>query len=72
MCELVFFNHVNICGRILEITPKNGTNLSNFGLTKKTPRLNQNPTLQTSAVLVLELCWCGFFMSRARRLGGAA
>jgi hypothetical protein len=22
MCELVFFNHVNICGRILELTPK--------------------------------------------------
>jgi hypothetical protein len=57
MCELVFLNHVNISGHIVELTPKNGTNLSNFELTKKPPRLNQIPTPQKSAVLVLELHW---------------
>jgi hypothetical protein len=69
MCELVLLNHVNICGRILELTPKNGTNLSNFELTKKPPRLNQIPTPQRSAVLVLGMHWRDCFMSRARRLG---
>jgi hypothetical protein len=41
MCELVLLNHVNICGRILELTPKNGTNLSNFELTKILPDLTK-------------------------------
>jgi hypothetical protein len=44
MCELVFVNHVNICGRVHELTPKNSTNLSNFELTKNPPRLNQIAT----------------------------
>jgi hypothetical protein len=43
MCEFVFLNHVNICGRIIELTPKNGTNLSNFELTKKLPDLTKFP-----------------------------
>jgi hypothetical protein len=41
MCELVFLNHINICGRILELTPKNDTNLSNFELTKNLPDLTK-------------------------------
>jgi hypothetical protein len=69
MCELVFLNHINICGRILELTPKNGINLSNFELTKKPPRLNQIPTPQRSAILVLGIHWRDSFVSCARRLG---
>jgi hypothetical protein len=57
LCELVFVNHVNICGRVHELTPKNGTNLSNFELTKEAPRLNQISAPQPGAVLVLALAW---------------
>jgi hypothetical protein len=60
MCEFVFLNHVNICGRILQLTPKNGTNLAIFELTKKTHRLNQFPKViltQKTAVLVLVFGW---------------
>jgi hypothetical protein len=45
MCEFVFLNHVNICGRIFQLTPKNGTNLANLELTKKSHRLSQFPKL---------------------------
>jgi hypothetical protein len=69
MCELVLLNHVNICGHILELTPKNGTNLSNFELTKNPPRLNQIATPLNGAVLILEHRWRDSCMSRARRLG---
>jgi hypothetical protein len=61
MCELVFLNHVNICCRVLELTPKNGTNLSNFELTKNPPRLNQIPTSP-------ERCSTGFGTRLARLL----
>jgi hypothetical protein len=61
MCELVFVNHVNICGRVHELTPKNGTNLSNFELTKNPPRLNQIPTPP-------ERCSTDFVTSLARLL----
>jgi hypothetical protein len=43
MCEFVFLNHVNICGRILQLTPKNGTNLANLELTKKITDLANFP-----------------------------
>jgi hypothetical protein len=43
MCELVFLNLVNICGRILELTPKNGYNLANFELAKELPDLTKFP-----------------------------
>jgi hypothetical protein len=69
LCELVFVNHVNICGRVHELTPKNGTNLSNFELTKEAPRLNQIPAPHRGAVLVLALAWRDSCMSRARRFG---
>jgi hypothetical protein len=36
-----FLTMKNICGRILELTPKNGTNLSNFELTKNLPDLTK-------------------------------
>jgi hypothetical protein len=45
MCEFVFLNHVNICGRILQLTPKNGTNIVNLDLTKKSHGLSQFPKL---------------------------
>jgi hypothetical protein len=44
MCEFVFLNHVNICGRILQLTPKNGTNLAIFELTKKLIDLTNFPS----------------------------
>jgi hypothetical protein len=69
MCELMFVSHVNICGRVHELTPKNGTNLSNFELTKAAPRLNQISAPQPGAVLVLALAWRDSFMGRARRFG---
>jgi hypothetical protein len=43
MCELVFLNHVHICGRILEFTPKNNTNLANFELKKELPDVTKFP-----------------------------
>jgi hypothetical protein len=81
MCELVFVNHVNICGRVHELTPKNGTNLSNFELTKNLPRLNQIPTppercstdfVTSLARLLLEsrhVTWRDSFLSHAKTPG---
>jgi hypothetical protein len=71
-CEFVFLNHVNICGRILQLTPKNGTNLAIFELTRKTHRLNQFPKViltQETVVLVLVFGWRDSFMSRAKPPG---
>jgi hypothetical protein len=69
MCELVFLNHVNICGRILELTPKNGTNLSISNSQKILPDLTKLQHPQKGAVLILEHRWRDSCMSRARRLG---
>jgi hypothetical protein len=65
MCEFVFLNHVNICGSILQLTPKNDTNLANFELTKKVIDLINFPKSLTS---ILNCGGTGFGPSLARLL----